>query len=372
MNADKSSKIYSAIKNRITFIEILLNLALLLLFAFTPITSTILMKIQSNFYNEYVQFIIFILIYAAFFTSLGFAVSYYSSFIIEHDFKLSNQTIEEWKIEQIKSTLLSGVITLPLALAFYYFLKVTGESWWIYFGILVFTVSIIIAQLAPVIIMPLFYKFIPIQNDEIKLRLSGLLGKFNIQSKNIYTFNLSKNTKKANAGLTGFGATKRIILSDTLIENFTPEEIEVIFAHELGHFTKKHIIKNIILSGAIIFSSFYLCSLLYKITLEKTGYFEYNEISTIPALFLYISVFSFMIMPLTNTISRFFEREADRFAVQTTGRPQIFIDAMNKLSRINLANKEPNRIIEFIFYSHPSISRRIKHIEDFMSGRCRS
>ncbi|MBN1498947.1 MAG: M48 family metallopeptidase [Spirochaetes bacterium] len=369
MDRNQSSIIYSSIKNRITFAEIALNFILLLIFAFSPISEIIAYKIQYRIYNEYLQFLAFMIIFGGCFSLLGTALSYYSGFIIEHDFKLSNQSYSEWKLEQLKGLLLSAAISLPLGLLFYFFLKVTGQYWWIFFGIAVFLFSVLLARIAPVLIMPVFYKFTPVDNDEINNRIKTLTRKFNLKFQNIYSFNLSKNTKKANAAFTGFGKTRRIILSDTLIENFTPAEIEIIFAHELGHFKGRHIIKNILISAVVIFSSFYLCNLGYGFALEKMGYFEYHEIRMIPVLFFFLSVFSFIIMPVTNSISRHFEREADIFAAETTGQPEIFIDAMNKLAEINLADRNPNSIIEFIFHSHPSINRRIELIKNrFRTG----
>ena len=146
---------------------------------------------------------------------------------------------------------------------------------------------------------------------------------------------------------------------------FTPAEIEVVFAHELGHFRRKHILKNVAISGAIIFLSFFLCGLFYEKTLFSLGYIDLHDIAALPALLLYLTVFGFLMMPATNAVSRAFEREADRFALEKTGMSAEFIAAMEKLAVRNLADKEPRPVVELLFYSHPSLSKRIAAAEAF-------
>ncbi len=175
----------------------------------------------------------------------------------------------------------------------------------------------------------------------------------------IYSFNLSKDTKKANAGFTGIGRSKRIILSDTLIEHFTPDEIAVIFAHEMGHYKKRHIVKSIVLGTVSIFLSFFLCGELYRLTLAHLGYINVYDIAAIPILFFYLTLFSLVTMPLSNALSRRYEREADRYALDATRDRDSFISSMEKLAELNLADRDPNQVTEFMFYSHPSIKKRI-------------
>ena len=170
---------------------------------------------------------------------------------------------------------------------------------------------------------------------------------------------MSKNTRKANAGFSGFGRVKRIILSDTLIEKFTPEEIEVIFAHELGHYRGGHILKNMVLGSVIIYTSFYLCSLAYSATMRQIGFYYIADIAAFPILFFYISVFGLIMLPVTNAVSRSFEREADHYALVATTSVDAFISSMEKLGAINLSEKDPHPLVEFIFYGHPSLGKRI-------------
>jgi len=176
---------------------------------------------------------------------------------------------------------------------------------------------------------------------------------------------MSKNTKKANAAFTGIGKSKRIILGDTLLKNFSPEEIETVFAHEMGHYKKRHIMKLMTVSVVMTFAGLYLTSLAYSNSLNTFGFNSVSEIAALPLLFIYLSLFGLITSPISNILSRKFEWEADTFAIETTRDKGAFISAMEKLADQNLADKTPNKIIEFLFHSHPSIDKRIKFAEDY-------
>ncbi len=279
--------------------------------------------------------------------------------MVEHRFGLSNQTFFGWLKESLKGTALNIVIGVPVALAFYWFIRSTGNLWWFWFGLFVFVLSVFLARIAPVVIFPLFYKFKELDNGEIKERVEKILADVNINIKGIFSFNMSKDTKKANAGFTGLGKTKRIILSDTLLENFTVDEIGVVFAHEAGHYKYRHIVKNIMFSTVVIFASFYLCGQSYAWTVSKMGFAHIYDLAALPVLMLYLSFFGLLMMPVTNSISRRYEYQADAYALATTGNLEAFTSTMEKLAAINLSDKEPHPVVEFFFYSHPSIKRRI-------------
>ena len=357
------AKAYNAIKIRLTVSGILINFLLLAVFAFTPISGMIVNYIEFYILNPYLQFLFFACAAGAVFTSIELIIDFYGGYFIEHEFGLSTQTFRRWMIENIKSWIISLVIGIPMSLMFYFLIRTLGADWWWVFALVVFSVSVLLARVAPALIFPLFYRFTLIGEGEIRSRICALLDKEKIPFKEIYSFNMSKNTRKANAGFTGIGSSKRIILSDTLLERFTPDEIEVIFAHELGHFRGRHILKNIALSGVIIFSSFYICGLVYQKTLFALGFINLSDIAALPALLLYLSVFSMLIMPATNALSRLYERDADEYAIRSTGRADAFISGMKKLGEVNLADTDPHPVIEFLFHGHPSISRRIMFAE---------
>ena len=174
---------------------------------------------------------------------------------------------------------------------------------------------------------------------------------------------MSKTTKKANAMFTGFGKTKRILLGDTLLNNFTNEEIVTVIAHELGHYKYKHILKNLIIGTFLSFFTLFCISEMYIILLPYLGYHSITEISALPLLVVIGMITGILFSPLSAGISKKFEFQADRFAVSVTGKHDIYIQTLNKLNEQNLGDRDPNVFVEWFFYSHPSISNRIKAIE---------
>ncbi len=351
-------KEYNKIKVRISIADIFIDITLLAILAFSGI-SVFIAGFASDTGNEYLNFILFIILIGVIFSVIGFPLSFYGSFILEHRFELSNQTVLKWFLERGKSSLVGALIGIPVAVTFYFLLKSAGELWWFYFSLFIFFVSVFLAKIAPVVIFPIFYKFRELENEELKMRLKEILNNVNIDIKGIFSFNMSKDTKKANAGFTGLGKSKRIILSDTLLENFSEDEIAVVFAHEAGHYKYRHIVKNILLSTVIIFATFFICGNFYVLTIENMGYEKIYDLAALPVLVFYLTLFSLIMMPLTNFISRKYEFEADRYALEVTGDIESFTSTMEKLAAQNLADREPHPVIEFIFYSHPSIKRRI-------------
>lgn len=335
------------------------NVILLTTLAFSGISLPIVRHVEVFFPDPYLAFLFFLALIGASASLIGFPLAFYGSYLLEHRFGLSNQSVFAWLIERVKSLVVSLSLGIPVALVFYYLLRTTGAWWWLFFSLFTFLFAVLLARLSPVLIYPLFYKFRPLGNEEIIQRINALLSDQHVSVRGIYTFNMSRDTKKANAGFTGIGKSRRIILSDTLIDHFTPDEIRVVFAHELGHYMRRHIVKGILISGILMFTSFYLCGLVYDGTLSRFGFIHVYDIAATPLLFFYLGVLSLLLMPATNALSRRFEREADRCALEFTGDRDSFISSMEKLAETNLADMNPPRLVEFLFYSHPSLDKRI-------------
>ncbi len=350
---------YNRIKIRLSIIDIVLSAVLLAVLAFSGIATLLLGYISSYTENEYFQFLLFLTIAGTASAIFTIPLDFYGGFMLEHRFGLSHQTLRSWCAESLKSLAVTIALGVPIALLFFFFLRTSGALWWLYFSVAIIGVAVLLARIAPIVLFPLFYKFTPVSNDDIRSRIETLLAANNIDIRGIYSFNMSKDTRKANAGFTGIGKSRRILLSDTLLENFSPEEIEVIFAHEIGHYVKRHILKNIFFSSAVILLTFYLCGLLYAETVAHMGFSTLYQIDAIPVLLLYLSVFGFVCMPLTNAISRRYERQADRIAIEFTRGRDAFISGMEKIARLNLAEIQPHPLVEFLLYSHPSIAKRI-------------
>ncbi len=231
-----------------------------------------------------------------------------------------------------------------------------------------FFISVVLSQIFPIIIFPIFYKITPIENEDLKERIKLLASNAKLKVENVYKFDMSKNTKKANAAFTGLGKTKRIILGDTLLGNYSLEEIETVIAHELGHFKKKHIIKNIIIGTASSFLTLFIIASLYQISLSWFGFESIAQIAALPLLALWSTLIGVIQSPLGNILSRKFEYEADEYAITETKNPGAFIKTLEKLTDQNLGDKDPHPFVEWFFYSHPSIKNRIAAIEKFASA----
>ena len=357
------SKKYNNIKLTVSIVNGILTFLLLLLFVWGGYSKQLVNYISGLTNNSYVILILYVVVLSVLFTIIFFPLSYYSEFYLEHKFKLSNQTLFDWLWENTKETLVGAVIGIPLLLAFYYVLNTFGDLWWLPFAILLFFVSVVLAKIVPVFILPLFYKIKPIENDDLKEKIIKLSKDANMKIENIFQFNMSKNTKKANAAFTGLGKTKKILLGDTLLDEFTNDEIETVIAHELGHYKHKHIIKNLIIGTLSSFITLYLLALLYSNSLSWFGFENISDIAALPILALWGMLLGILQAPLTNILSRKFEYEADEYSVKVTNKPEVFIGTLEKLNEQNLGDKEPHPFVEWFFYSHPSIKKRIAYIQ---------
>lgn len=361
-----NSKKYNNIKLSISISEAVLLFVLTFLFLYTGSSKKLSDLLYTYSDSDYLVLILFTLITGLAVSIIFFPLNFYSSYILEHKFKLSNQNLIKYFTESIKSTFVTGAIGIPVLLLFYFIIKEFGDSWWLIFSIAMFFISVILSQLFPVIVFPIFYKVKPIEDEELKERIKDLAAEAGLNVKNVYSFDMSKNTRKANAAFTGLGKTKRIILGDTLLFSYSKDEIETVIAHELGHYKKKHILKNIIFGTINSFLIFFVISVLYKTSLSWFGFLSISEIAALPLLTLWAMLIGLIQTPIGNTLSRKFEYEADQYAVQSTKKPSIFINTLNKLTDQNLGDKEPHPFIEWFFYSHPSVKKRIAAIEDFI------
>ncbi|MCX6166219.1 MAG: M48 family metallopeptidase [Ignavibacteriae bacterium] len=359
------AKKYNRTNQIISVVETILFFTILLVLLLTGLSKDIEILSFKIISNNYLALLIFLGIIGFAESIINFPLDFYSGYILEHKYSLSNQTILKYFAEKIKSFAVGLVIGIPVILILYYILHNYDNYWWLILGIFMFFFSVIIGRIAPIIIFPLFYKFKPIENESIKNRILNLCKKAGVEIKGIFVFDMSKNTKKANAAFTGLGKSKRIILGDTLMEKFNEEEIESVFAHEVGHYKRKHIFKLMFLSTILTFAGLYITSVLYKQSLSIFGFNNIYEISALPLMALFLSIYGLITTPISNIFSRKYEWEADRFALDSTGNNDAFISAMEKLAEQNLADKEPNKIIEFLFHSHPSLQKRIEFARNY-------
>ncbi len=291
---------------------------------------------------------------------VGLGLEYYS-FRLEHNFHLSNQKLGSWIWDQIKGFLLSTVLAVIVAVVLYSILRQFAVHWWLLAWVVFLGLFILMAQIAPVVLFPIFYKFEPLHDEELRARLVKLGERAGTRVRGVYKWNLSEKSKKANAALTGLGATRRIILADTLLDNYSADEIEAVLAHELGHHVHKHILKSIGMQAVVTFFGFWAADQVLRYAVDRLHMFErLSDFANLPLLVLVASVLSFLLMPALNAYSRFNERQADRYAFRSIPDIGPFVSSMNKLASQNLAERTPSRFVEWFFHSHPSISRRLQ------------
>src|SRR5216684_7251316 len=285
---------------------------------------------------------------------LGLGLDYYG-FRLEHRYKLSNQKLRGWIWDEVKGLLVSAILAGLLVELLYFIIRQYPEHWWVLAWLGFVGVAILLAQLAPVILFPIFYKFEPLRDDELKSRLVRLGERAGTRVRGVYKWHLSEKSKKANAALTGLGNTRRIILADTLLDNYTPDEIEAVLAHELGHHVHRHILKSIAVQAGITLLGFWAANWTLHYAVDQHMFDELSDFANLPLLALVSVVLSFVLMPALNAYSRFNERQADRYAFESIASVEPFVSSMNKLAEQNLAERPPSHWVEWCFHSPASI-----------------
>jgi STE24 endopeptidase len=229
--------------------------------------------------------------------------------------------------------------------------------------------DVLLSNLAPVLIFPIFNKYTPLGEEHADLadRLIRLAERAGTRVRGVYQFDLSKRTKAANAALTGLGNTRRIILGDTLINEFTPAEIETVLAHELGHHVHKDIPLGIAVSTVMTLVGLYLASLALDWGVSYFGFSGPGDIAALPLFALVMGAYGLVTMPLGNAFSRWRERRADEYALKMTGDGPAFASALSRLANQNLADADPEPWVEVLLYSHPALGKRIKRAVSYSS-----
>lgn len=308
--------------------------------------------------NYSLSLFFYLLLLLAISKALGVGLDYYG-FVQEHRFKLSTQKFGAWAWDEVKSFLVSLVLGSIVVEVLYSTIRQWPQHWWLLAWVLFMALFIVLAQLAPVLLLPIFYKFEPLDNEDLRRRLVVLSERAGTRVRGVYRWKLSEKSKKANAALTGMGATRRIILADTLLDNYTPDEIEAVLAHELGHHVHRHILKSIFVQAGITLFGFWAANWVLHYAVDQHIFEELSDFANLPLLALVSVVLSFLLMPALNAYSRFHERQADRYAFESIPSVEPFITSMNKLAEQNLAERTPSKWVEWFFHSHPAISRRL-------------
>jgi STE24 endopeptidase len=361
---------YNRIHRRLSVLDFLLGLAFLAVLLATGWTNHLRDWAYLGAGQRYVLAVFFYVgMLAVLSKALGFPLEYYS-FGLEHRFGLSTQRFRGWLRDQVKGWALSLLLATVIVELVYWTIRISPSHWWLIAWAAFVVLSVVLAQLAPVLLFPIFYKFQPLENQDLRERLLRLSERAGTRVRGVYEWKLSEKSKKANAALAGLGSTRRIIISDTLLQNYSPEEIEAVMAHELGHHVHRHVLKGIALQMAISFFGFWATAALLRYVVFGLHHFDgLSDFANFPVLALVSTVMSFLLMPALNAYSRYNERQADRYCFRAIPSVAPFVTSMEKLADQNLAERHPSRLVEWLFHSHPAISRRVHAAQIFARAK---
>ena len=358
----KQAKEYSRINRRLWLVDTLFSAIYALAWLFLGWSNSVRAWLMTFTTNNWLLVAFYIAIFGGIYAILNLPLGYYSGFVLPHRFDQSNQSLKDWVVDQLKGLAIGVPLGLFMLELLYLALRLTGNAWWLWVagGLLFF--NVLISNLAPVLIMPLFNKYVPLGDDhkELEERLLNLAKRANTKVKGVFKFDMSKRTKAANAALTGLGNTRRIILGDTLISEFTLDEIETVLAHELGHHVHRDIPILIAFGTLSTTLSLFIASLVLHSAVSFFSFTSAADIAAFPALMLILSAYGLLTSPIDHAISRWRENMADDYALTSTNKSEAFVSAFTRLANQNLGEIDPEKWVVFMFYSHPPLGERIE------------
>ncbi len=371
LERQQKAKEYARIRRRLSFVTMGIGVVGVFILLFTNLDIWLRDRLQGLSWQPIEgwfpwQVLVYFLILLLGYEIITAPIAYYSGFVLPHRYGLSTMTLKSWLGDLFKGLVLGLVLEVLVIELVYALLASQPQTWWLWVALALLFFSVVMANLAPVLILPLFYKFTPLPEGDLTKRLLALAEHAHTRVRGVFTMQLSSKTTAANAALMGLGNTRRIVLGDTMLDRYTPDEIEVVLAHELGHHVHRDIWKLIISQSILTLGGLYLVNVVLHWAVERQQiYLSLSDAATIPLLLALIGAFGLIVMPLSNGYSRAIEYQADEYALLSTKKVEPFKSAMTRLANQNLADVEPSPIIEFLFHDHPSIRKRLKHADKF-------
>ncbi len=364
----QKAKEYARIGRRIFVFELVFGMVYVIAWIVTGLSPWWRDQIHTMTQTTWLAVPLFALGFGLPYLILTAPVNYYSGFVLPHKYEQSVQSFRDWLMDQVKGLLLTAVLGLIILEIIYALMGVAPQTWWLWMGLVMLVFTVLLSNLAPVLIFPLFFKYHPLENEELVERLTRLAEQAGARVQGVYTFDMSSKTVAANAAVMGLGNTRRIVLGDTLTTRFTVDEIETVLAHEFGHHVHHDLTTGIIVQSVLTLFGFWLANIVMTWGVAFFGYQGLTDPATLPLLIIALSVFGLVTMPLGNIWSRWREVKADEYALKMSGNPQAFISAMTRLANQNLADADPPAWVEFLLHSHPSISKRVAMARSFGVG----
>jgi STE24 endopeptidase len=359
----KMASEYARISRRLDFAELFIAAILLFVLIFGGLSAELSRHLPATQpWASAVYFIILILGFGI----ITVPISYYRGFVLAHRYGLSIQKFRSWLIDKSKASIISIVLGLIIIIFAYWRLDYSPDTWWLWTGIFILVLSLLLARITPTLLISLFFKLEPIEDSELEKKLINLTERAGAKVCGVFTINLSSKSNTANAMLAGLGKTRRIIISDTMITQYSPQEVEVVLAHELGHHIHRDIMKMIIVQVVTALLAFYLTHLVLTVSISLLAIENIADPAAFPLLVLSLAFFSLIMMPAANAFSRYLEKIADMTSLELTDNPLAFITAMTKLTDQNLSEAQPSRWVELLFYDHPPYTRRVNMARSYI------
>jgi STE24 endopeptidase len=302
----------------------------------------------------------FIAVLALGWEAVSFPFTFYRNFLLDRKYGLASEPLRTWLADHLKAQALRLGLAEVAGLGIYAAMRFTGNGWWLAAAGLFAVAGLLLSRVAPVLLMPIFYQFRPLDRAALRDRLLTLSEKAGVRVLGAFEWGLGEKTTRANAALVGTGRTRRILVSDTLLKDYSDDEIEVILAHEIAH----HVHHDMTTALALETGMFALALLTSHLVVTGAGYLPTDQ-AALPLLVMVAGAVSLLLTPLGNAWSRHNERRADRFALELTGRHAAFISAMRRLGAQNLAEVDPSTPVLWFFHTHPTIDERIAAAKEF-------
>ena len=353
------AKEYARWKRKLWLLDLVVTLGLLWGVLASGIAQRLSPWVESRVGAALFQVALYVFILGGAATVLTLPLDWIRGFYLEHRFQLSTQNFSQWLWEQAKQMMVGGALGLILVEVLSSLIRGNPAIWWMWAALFWLGWSVVLARLFPTLLIPIFYRQRILPDKALAQRLEKFLSSRGARVAGIFEINLSRTTRKANACLTGLGKTRRVLLSDTLVADYPPQEIEVVLAHELGHHRHRHI--GILIGVSSLFAGlgFFLVDRVVSLWLASLGIAGMGTLAALPAIGLGLFLFQFLSMPVIHGVSRRLEAQADLFALKSTEDPQAFIEVMRRLAKQNLAEMNPPRWAEWLLYDHPPIAKRI-------------
>jgi STE24 endopeptidase len=292
-------------------------------------------------------------------------IGFYSGYVLERRYGLSRESLARWVIDRAKSAALGAALAVAGAVIVYATIARWPRGWWVVSALAFAGITVLLARITPTLLLPLFFRFHPLGRESLRDRLVALSSRAGVRVLGVYEWGLAAKTRRANAALVGAGGTRRILLSDTLLADYTDDEIEVILAHELGHHVHRDMLKGLVAECVLLAAAFYAASRALAAGWSPLSLTGVGDPAGMPLLVLAGGAVSLLATPFVNALSRANERRADRYALELTRRPGPFVSAMKRLAEQNMAEERPSAATRLLFHTHPPIDERIQAAESY-------